>query len=55
MSEEIKAMVHALKYQIKKEVCAKYRNCKGCPIKDSLKVDLCDAVFLFDQIKEPKD
>ena len=50
--EEIRKLVETLKWKIRKDICAKHHNCIGCPIRDSLKVDLCDAIFLFDKVKD---
>ena len=53
--DEIRKLVETLKWKLRKEICTKYMYCKDCPIKDKYKVDICDAIFLFDGIDFDKN
>ena len=50
MTEEITKMVAALKQKLYEDVCKKHLNCKGCPIRDTFEIDICDFVNLYDTV-----
>ena len=50
MTEEIIRLIETLKQKMREDICAKYPNCKGCPVRSALKVDLCDFVYLFEHV-----